>query len=288
MIELSYEMLNGKKYNGTSKPFGATIGGIDYIVKPNRAGTYSATCECMAQDLYKELGINTAEVELAEYRCTKMALVKEIELGEENFISKGDAKVYMCEDVISNIEALCTERSLEFNKEEIKEELYRIAIADFLYMNFNRKTSSLMLTAEDGRVHIGRVIDNEGIYNCGYINQDYIELRDNGGIEYGAYLLSRTVHQWMRILDTRGCSHIGDISERILRNNISRREANKILEIGIDDIAYNILNSTEKAGCKEELAEMMLVTTISRLMTLQGMDVNDTVWKVKDEIKRFI
>lgn len=71
----------------------------------------------MAQDLYKELGINTAEVELAEYRCTKMALVKEIELGENNFISKGDAKVYMCEDVISNIETLCIERSLEFNQE---------------------------------------------------------------------------------------------------------------------------------------------------------------------------
>lgn len=37
MIELSYEMLNCKKYNGTSKPFGATIGGVDYVVKPNRA-----------------------------------------------------------------------------------------------------------------------------------------------------------------------------------------------------------------------------------------------------------
>lgn len=96
------------------------------------------------------------------------------------------------------------------------------------------------------------------------------------------------MHQWIRILDTRGCSHIGDISERILRNNISRREANKILDIGIDSIACNILSSTEKAGCKEELAEMMLVTTISRMMALQGMGVNDVVWKVKDEIKRFI
>lgn len=67
----------------------------------------------------------------------------------------------MCEDVISNIGALCTQMSLEFNQEEINEELYRIAIADFLYMNFDRKTSSLMLTAEDGRVHIGRAIDNE-------------------------------------------------------------------------------------------------------------------------------
>lgn len=68
---------NGKIYNGTTRKFGITLNGVDYIVKFPKDADMSVYCEYLASNFIRELGISCHEVTLGVYNGVLVNLIKD-------------------------------------------------------------------------------------------------------------------------------------------------------------------------------------------------------------------
>lgn len=81
IIEVQDIYRNGKIYNGTTRKFGVTINGIDYIIKFAKDNGMSVYCEYVASNFIRSLGISCHEVFLGNYGGSLVNVIRDFTSG---------------------------------------------------------------------------------------------------------------------------------------------------------------------------------------------------------------
>lgn len=260
-FEVYDRMRNGKEYNGATHSFGISVGGLDYIVKCDLRNAESGKMEYMAQHMYGAMGIEVQKVWIGKYRDKDAAIIKRIDgLGETNFLSKDDEIDYTMEDVKKRIPS----------KENLDDKLYRIFIADFLFMNYDRKTSAITVHRSEGGFTVGKIIDNEGIFGHGTLKNEYFRIAKKSSEKTALQLTEYMISSHKTMLDLPSCKNIVEVSNMINGSESGRMVVSKI-QLG--DILNSTIESGRQAGISDAEIRMMCGVITSRMHALEGMEL---------------
>lgn len=276
-FEILDSMRNRIVYKGTLSPFGIRHMGNNYIVKKCRAGTDGCKCEAIANKIYNNFGLDAQVTYIGSYHGENCSIIEELDsIGKNNILTSKDMMIYMSDDIIRHMEELGCKN---YDKDEIENELYRVAMADFIFGNFDRRTSAITFKNTNGRYHIGRLIDNESIFGCGMEIREYIRIKNIGGYNAARYIIDHMVNNWIRIIDTRKCRSIQDVG-KIFRERGYRIQRNDI-RLVLQSVKINAIT----VGFEYEQVIMMMFTVMLRMMAIAGIDEHEDI---RDDIKEYM
>lgn len=276
-FEILDSMRNRIVYKGTLSPFGIRHMENNYIVKKCRAGTDGCKCEAIANKIYNNFGLDAQVAYIGSYHGENCSIIEELDsICKNNILTSKDMMIYMSDDIIRHMEELGCKN---YNRNEIEDELYRVAMADFVFGNFDRRTSAITFKNTNGMYHIGRLIDNESIFGCGMEIREYIRIKNIGGYNAARYIIDHMVNNWIRIIDTRKCRSIQDVGE-IFRERGYRIQRNDI-RLVLQSVKINAMT----VGFEYEQVIMMMFTVMLRMMAIAGIDEHEDI---REDIKEYM
>lgn len=169
-FEVQPSMRNHRQYEGVTRKYGITVGGVNYIVKFSRKGLASAIySEYVASNFIRNLGVNCQEVWwgwadghmvniIRDFKRPGESLRSYQDMDQSSLDTVKEGKQYTYEDVLYLLQ-----HHKKADKEAALKQFWEQFICDAILGNRDRHAGNWgFLTTSDGRYRTAPIYDNGG------------------------------------------------------------------------------------------------------------------------------